>query len=156
MPSSGADRTQYEKDVQEHEQLVGLLSRQDWKLLRWSDRRLVKLAAQEGLGERSRGCLGTAFTQLSCAVKVIMIAGPAAFDEATSSPELKLLLRQRQRAWVLAHQIVKQWNSLVVHRAFLETSCKSQLCLGAVKPTNASSKPAKSELVERHFTVNPC
>lgn len=85
-----------------------------------------------------------------------MIAGPAALDKAASNPKMKILLRQRQRAWLRAHQIVKQWHKLVVHGAFLETSCKSRLRLGTVKPINASSKPAKSELVERHLIVNPC
>ncbi|KAK9835852.1 hypothetical protein WJX74_009348 [Apatococcus lobatus] len=68
-----------------HDQLAKLLSRHDWKLLLWSERKLVKLAASENLGF-------------------------ASLDKAASNPELRSLLQQRQYAWTCAHRIVKQWQ----------------------------------------------
>ncbi|KAK9835554.1 hypothetical protein WJX74_002872 [Apatococcus lobatus] len=69
----------------EYERLAKLLSRHDWRLLLWSARNLVKLAAREHLG-------------------------PASLDTAASNPQLRSLLQQRQRAWTCAHQIVIQWQ----------------------------------------------
>ncbi|KAK9864169.1 hypothetical protein WJX84_004488 [Apatococcus fuscideae] len=77
------DRLTYLK--QAYKKMLALLSLHDWSLLTWSNRCLVQLAAEEGLG-------------------------PASLDKDARNSELRRLLHKRQLAWRIASSAVLEWE----------------------------------------------
>ncbi|KAK9833749.1 hypothetical protein WJX74_004904 [Apatococcus lobatus] len=79
--------------------LDALLSCRDWCLLQWKDKRLLHLAAQEGIG-------------------------PHFSYTAAKSPELQRLMKRRECAWLIAFKLMMHWDivnaaTVSLRRAYL-------------------------------------